>query len=193
MADVLWGSEDRRNAAVQAARLRRLERASKQAVQVQWFIDEVCSKVEMTMEQRVRLATEFVKNKVVWNISTPVTKTVKARLVWTEAQLKRRDEGKKAKPKVQQYTVVSNRSKPGEFPKADTTQLMKSIFSDVKHTEGFIHGFVGTPLDYGVILEVRMKRSFLIRTLQEEADNVRAILSGPIKGGGEALQGSWEA
>jgi hypothetical protein len=192
MAGSVWGSEDRRNSAVQAARLRRQERAAKQAVQVEWFIDEVCGKVEMTMEQRVRLATEFVRSKVVWNISQPVTKTVKSRFIWTEAQLRRFAEGKEAKPKIQQYTVISDRSKPGEFPKADTTQLMKSIFTDVKHTaEGYIHGFVGTPLDYGWMLEVRMNRSFLVRTLQEEADKVRAILSGPIKGG-EALPGSWE-
>lgn len=44
-------------------------------------------------------------------------------------------------------------------------------------------GFVGTPLDYGLVLEVSKKldRSFLKRTLDEERPLVMRLLLGPIK------------
>lgn len=141
--------------AVAAARSRRAARAGKRSVEIEWFINEVSDKIELTMNQRVRIATELVKTKVVQNISRPVTKI-----------------GRR----------VTDRSKPGEFPKADTTQLMKSIFSQVKKTaKGIWDGFIGTPLDYGLILETRRERSFLKRTLDEELPKVKRILSGPVK------------
>jgi len=114
----------------------------------------------MTMKQRVKLATHLLQDKVVRNISRPVTKTTGPR------------GGRR----------ITDRSKAGEFPKADTTQLMKSIFSEVRETgPGYFDGFVGTTLDYGAILEVRMNRSFLVKTLNEELGKVRRILSGPMK------------
>ena len=124
----------------------------------------------------MRLATEFVKNKVVKNISRPVTKIVV-----------KSPQGRNAKgqfTKGQSYTRVTNRSKKGEFPKADTTQLMKTIFSTYQEFGPMsFAGYVGTPLDYGLRLEISpsLDRSFLVRTLNEERENVMAILSGPIK------------
>lgn len=163
--------EAKRIAAIEAARLRRVAAASRREVRFRWFLDEVSDKVSLTMKQRVRMATEFLRDKVVRNISRPVTKTVHTYWVQEGSKLKKR-----------QRTVVSNRSKPGEFPKADTTLLMKSIFGEVRDVApGVCDGFVGTPLDYGLELELRMNRSFLVRTLREERGTIDKILTGPIK------------
>ena len=132
-----------------------------QNVRIEWFIKEVSQTVSISMRNRVKLATDFVKNRVVMNISRPVTKT----------------KGKKSG-----RIVVSNRSKKGEFPKADTVQLLRSIFGVVKKSsKGVYDGYIGTPLHYGLILETKMDRSFLKKTLLEERSKVIKILSGPIK------------
>jgi len=146
--------------AVEAARLRRVARAQKGIAKFEWFVEEVSNKISMTMQQRVRMATQFVKDRVVMNISVPVTKGI----------------GKDGQ------VVVTERSKPGEFPRADTTQLMKTIMSDVREAwKGVWIGRVGTPLHYGVILETKMYRSFLKRSLVEEKDKITRLLTGPIK------------
>ena len=107
------------------------------------------------------LATQVLKDTVVDNIKRPVTKSTGPR----------------------GGRVVTNRSKSGEFPKAETTLLMKSIFSDVRPGGKDVwDGYVGTPQDYGVILELRMNRSFLVKTLNKELPVIRRILMGPIKG-----------
>jgi hypothetical protein len=125
----------------------------------EWFIKEVSDKIEMTLLQRVRLATEFLKNKVVLNISIPVERGI----------------GRGGR------VVVTKRSKAGEFPRAETTQLMKTIFRDTRSGRGWAEGYCGTPIDYGVRLELKMNRSFLVRTLREEIGTVRRILLGPIR------------
>ena len=148
---------------VLAARGRRGGVAARKAVNVEWFIDDVSNKIALTMRQRVTMATSLLKSKVVQNISRPVTK------------------GKGPRG----GNIVTNRSKPGEFPKAETTLLMKGIFGTVKQVrKGMYDGYVGTPLSYGVILELskRLNRSFLVRSLREEAPKIKALLSGPIKG-----------
>ena len=146
--------------AVTRARKRRSATAAGRSARFEWFLDEVADKVRLTLKQRVTMATEHVKSKVVKNISRPVTKTVGPR----------------------GGIVVTNRSKPGEFPKADTTMLMKTIFSNVEVVNKYVvDGFIGTPLDYGVILETRMNRSFLLRTLREEEGAIIRFINGPIK------------
>lgn len=142
------------------ARARRVARAGQNVVRIQWFIDQVANKVKLSIKQRVTLATQLVRDRVVRNISRPVTKGTGPR----------------------GGRVVTDRSKAGEFPKADTTQLLKTLFSEVVETaNGDVTGYIGTPLDYGLILEVRMGRSFLVRTLNESRAEVDAILMGPIK------------
>lgn len=148
------------NAAVVAARGRRETSAIRADIRTAWFIDNVVGVVSLTMESRVKLATELVRDRVVRNITRPVT-------VGTGPRGGR---------------VVTDRSKPGEFPKAETTQLSKTIFGDVRETSpGVFDGFIGTPLDYGVILELRMDRSFLVRTLNESQNEITKILTGPIR------------
>jgi hypothetical protein len=118
------------------------------------------------------MATEYLRDRVVRNISRPVTKKIVD--VGRSFETTAKNRAKK--------TVVTDRSKPGEFPKADTTQLMKTVFSDVKEEiPGMINGYVGTPLDYGLILELRLNRKFLTRTLDEEYDMIEQLLLGPIK------------
>ena len=151
--------------AVLEARARDAAYKANSAVRIDWFIEEVSNKVKMTFEKRVRLATSYLRDKVVSNISRPVTKT----------RVTNKNTG-------HSYTRVTNRSKPGEFPKADITLLMKTIFSEVKNSgDGMVDGYVGTPLDYGVILELRLDRSFLVRTLNEERERLTKLLSGPLE------------
>ena len=148
-----------RIAAVERARGRRASRAEESSRRTEWFINEVSDKINLTLLQRVKLATELVKSSVIKNISRPVTKSV-----------------------VNRRIVISNRSKPGEYPKADTTQLMKTIFGITKRESSSVSdGFIGTILDYGVTLELKMNRSFLVRTLNEERSKVIRILTGPIR------------
>lgn len=150
------------SAAVLKARAARAARSQDSDKNDKWFIREVSDKISMSMKQRTQLAAEFLKSKVVKNISRPVTK----------------GHGPRG------GRLITDRSKPGEYPKADTTQLMKSIFSDVRETKkGRWDGYVGTPLDYGAILELsqRLDRSYIRRTLDEERDNIKRILTGPIR------------
>lgn len=141
--------------AVRAAMARRQQRAGERSARIEWFIQNVSDKIAHTMHQRVTIATHYVKDKVVRNISRPVTKKKGGR--------------------------VTDRSKPGEFPKADTTQLMKTIFDEVQRDGKSATGYIGTPLLYGLILETKMNRSFLQRTLEEERSTITRILTGPIK------------
>lgn len=134
-------------------RKQRVRAAAKADVNIQWFIREVSDKVTMTLYQRMKIATEFVKTRTVKNISIPV--------------------------EYRRGTVI--RSLPGEFPRAETTQLMKTIFTDVKRRKkDVVDGYIGTPLHYGLDLEVVLERQFLSRTLSEEIPTIRRILGGPI-------------
>jgi hypothetical protein len=157
--------------AVQRAYARRAARKC----HIEWFIDNVANKLAMDMRTRVKVATELAMTSVVRNISRPVTKT----------RMKRKRDTTRFKgggPKGSSYTKVTDRSKAGEFPKADTTQLRKSIFRDLKQiAKGNYEGYVGTPLDYGLVLEMRMDRSFLLKTLGEIRSRVMRMLSGPVK------------
>src|SRR5690606_18939589 len=125
--------EERRLQAIERARARRADSAQRKIAQTAWFIREVSDVVGKTMKQRVQLATELVKSKVVFNISKPVKKVIS---------------------KTTGRIIVTERSKRGEFPRADTTQLMKTIFGKVTEPmPNVFDGVIGTPLDYGLKLE----------------------------------------
>ena len=146
---------------VQAARDRRVDKAKDRNVRIEWFIKEVSEKIELAMRERMEMATEYLKNKVVLNLSTPVLKGIGPR----------------------GGRVVTGRSSSGEYPHMETAQLIKSIFGElVEVSPGVFEGYVGTNLDYGAILETKMDRSFLVRTLGEVLGDLKAILAGPIKG-----------
>lgn len=150
------------SAAVQAARVRRGAQAAARDVRVEWLLQNVVQKLDLTFEQRVRLAVGHLQDKVVRNIAKPVGKGKSVR------------SGR---------IVVTERSKPGEYPRADTTLLMKSIIGEVRRErDGSWGGYVGTPLDYGLVLETseRLDRGFLVRTLQEQAGVITRFLVGRI-------------
>ncbi len=159
--------------AVEKARVRRLQVAVEKEARIEWFINDVLSRVNVSVKARVKLATNLVKTKVVKNISRPVTKIKGPRRRVAKGQA---GGGQFKAGRI----AVSGRSKPGEFPKADTTQLMKTIFGEVREVSpGVFDGFVGTPLDYGLILEIQLDRSFLVRTFNEERSKIIRIITGP--------------
>lgn len=147
------------SASVVAARARRGSRRGGENVRIEWFIRQFQRRLDLTMTQRVKVAVRFVETRVVKNLSKPVTKGVGPR----------------------GGRVVKDRSQGGEFPRADTTQLLKRVFSGVDIVGNQIRGFVGVPLDYGVILETQMDRPFLQRTLREERSRVRRLLTRRIR------------
>ncbi len=106
------------------------------------------------------IATEYLRDKVVKNISVPVTKEV-----------------------IAGRTRVTERSKPGEFPRADAPHLYKTIFKHVVKTGRGVEGYIGTTLDYGAILETseRLRRSFIRRTVVEELDRLGRILGAELE------------
>ena len=123
---------------------------------VNWYGHGINKHVNLHLTSRVKIAAEFLRGRVVRNISRPVFKF---------------------KNKAGRTVVdPASRSKPGEFPKADTTRLMKDIFWKMEHKHSAI---IGTTLDYGLILETRMNRSFLRRSLNENLPTIRAILLTP--------------
>lgn len=140
---------------VAAARQRRSSAAATDNVRIQWFIKQVEQAINLPIQKRVKIATELIRDQVVKNISIPVKRLP--------------------------GSVV--RSKPGEYPRADTTLLMKTIFGETNSPRrGVYMGFVGTPIDYGLKLEIKMNRSFLLRTFNLHKSNIIKLLTGPIKG-----------
>jgi len=135
------------------AHQRRAGRAGTRQQEIDWYIDDVLAKISMTLRQRVMIATELVASETVRNISIPVVYSGSTEI----------------------------RSKPGEYPRADTTLLRKTIFTTIKTDRFGTSGYVGTPQDYGVILELKMNRSFLRRTLNEQRKRIYRILTGPIR------------
>lgn len=146
------------NAAVLAARQRRASRSSLDASRIDWYIENVTDKISLTMEQRMGIVLEYLLTKTKKNISRPVTVSIGS----------------------QGGRVVTDRSRPGEFPKLDFGFLHKTLFTDMKKTKNGVEGYLGSPMDYAVSLELDLNRSFMRRTLIEERHRVTKILTGPI-------------
>ena len=144
-----------------AGMARRRERFN---TRIEWLGEQVRNGFTMTMRARVRLCGQIVRDKTVINLSVPVRKY-------------RSSGGRGGRTRVD----PASRSRPGEFPRADTTRLMKDIYYETS-TDGMT-AIVGTTLDYGLLLETVMNRSFLRRTLTEMEGTVRTILTSG-RGGG---------
>jgi hypothetical protein len=127
-------------------------RGARAETTLEWFGREVANDVRITMRARMLLAVRLLRDRTVKNISIPVTK----------------ERGPTGRIRV------TERSEPGEYPRADTTRLMKDIFAEVD--EG--RARFGTTLDYGLALEVsqRLNRRFLMRTFEEMIPVVRNVL-----------------
>lgn len=125
-------------------------------------LENIKNKIAIPIGNRVKIATEMLRSQVVENISIPVD-------VGTNAQ---------------GHVVVTQRSLPGEYPRAETTKLMKTIFGEViEEPAGTFTGYVGTPLDYGFRLETdtKLDRRYLTRTYWEMYTTIYGILTGPLK------------
>jgi len=145
-----------------AARKKRLARIE---TRVEWFAKRVESGVNIGMEQRVRMAGRLMRDKVVANLSKPVVK-------------------RKSSRTGRIVVDPSSRSKPGEFPRADTTRLMKDIFVMIQKDFSATTAFIGTTLDYGLLHETQTGRSFLVRTLRESRQMLQRIL---VKSGSQGI------
>jgi hypothetical protein len=145
------------------------ERQARVDIKVRLFITQTLKKRKLNAAQRVRIAGQFVLDKIKTNLSRPVRKIKRI--------------GKSADGTRTTRTTVDpkSRSKPGEFPRADTTRLMKDIFHIHDANEANPSSKLGTTLKYGLLLEVTMDRSFLRRTLNEMRSQILLIL----KGGGD--------
>jgi hypothetical protein len=167
-----------KDAEIESARARRVGQMLEFTVITQWFVAELANVVDMTLQQRMRIAIAYLKSRVVINISKPVGKKIITTLSGTTRSRFNKNWQKftPGRKKWKEKRIVFERSKEGEFPRADTTQLMKTINTEViNRGKGVIDGYVGTPLDYGVKLEHKMNRSFLRRTLREERHFIEKI------------------
>lgn len=126
------------------------------------FIQQTLKKKELTVRQRVRIATQFLVDRIRINLSRPVRR------------IKSQRTGRIA-------VDPNSRSRAGEFPRADTTRLKKDIFLVMDDTLPI--GRAGTTLKYGLILETQLDRSFLRRTLNELRAQILVIIQGGTVGG----------
>lgn len=128
---------------------------------VEWFEGPAFLKIKTTLAGRVALAGQLVRDDVVVSLSRPVTKFVK------KTNPKKDKDGQKSR------TVVKpgSRSKPGQYPKAETTRLMKSI----TYSQVGLEARIGTNVDYGLLHETR-DRPFLSRSLKKLRKTIKRIL-----------------
>ena len=161
------------SAAVLGARARRRGGTAGKRVKarLEWFGDQVEKGIVITMKNRVNIVAQLVRDKTVVNISKPVGKAVSGGGRGPSGRFRKR------KTRVD----PGSRSKPGEFPRADTTTLMKSIFWDTEGSTSrkIANARIGTTTTYGPFLESRMNRSFLRRTLFELESELKRILIPP--------------
>lgn len=140
-----------------AGRLRRRGRVTVTS-EIEWHTADLSRRARREMKKRMVKATDHLRRQTVKNISVPIT----------------------IRTGVRGGTLIE-RSRPGEFPRAETRRLMRSIFSDVFVRGKNVYGIVGTTLDYGAILELKMDRSYLRRTMREENSVVRSIMTEKFK------------
>jgi len=126
-------------------------------VRMEMFTDKIVQKTTLTAAQRIKIAGQVLRDAVVVNLSRPV---------------------RKYKSKITKRITVDpeSRSKPGEFPRADTTRLKNDIYA--RHYPEQAMSRIGTTLLYGLVLETRLDRSFLRRTLNEQRARILLIVQG---------------
>lgn len=153
------------------------------SARMKWYGEQVARDIRIPLAGRVKLAAELLRGKVVANISRPVYKYQK--------------ELTRGPRKGQTVTVTypESRSKPGEFPRAETSTLLRNIewqmasndpakpISQVLVPEqiqrqGNTQAKLKTTLDYALILETRLDRSFLKRTFEESLPVLQNVITG---------------
>lgn len=158
-------------ARMNASRAARAVRINTRLVQ---YVDRVLRNTQLGVETRLKLAAQMTRDATVFNISRPVRKY---------KRMVRVMDPETGQIRVRSRIVVdeTSRSKPGEFPKADTTRLMKDIFWDFD--KGQMRVRIGTTLDYGLYLETRLDRSFLRKTFNRMLPWIRLIFTEHPTGG----------
>jgi hypothetical protein len=132
-------------------------RRAKTAAKIEWYGKQLQQKTDATAKQRINIASQLLKDQVKQNISKPVLKYKGIR-------------------SGRMQVLPESRSKPGEFPRLETATLMRDIFKDTDQSTGRFRGIVGTTKDYGLLLETRMSRSYLRKTLFEMANKLRNVI-----------------
>jgi hypothetical protein len=160
-----------------AGRARRMLRFN---VRIVKYTNKVLVSTQKTLKARLMVVGQLLRDRTVINISHPVMK--EKRIV-----NERDPETGKVTRKVRTVTVDGppSRSRPGEYPHADTTRLMKDIFYEWREEQAAVR--VGTTLDYGLFLETRMNRSFLVRTLNEMRPWIAQVFSQEGLGAGGSV------
>lgn len=134
---------------------------------VKWNSAAVTQPALQAVIARMKLSGEHLKNAHVMNLSTPVTKIRKKR---------RRTTSRGAKGSSYTYADPASRSKPGEFPRAETGELRRNTFSDVEIGGPVVTLIVGTSKKYGERLETKMGRLGLRATLLAEIGVIQRIM-----------------
>ena len=134
-----------------------------------WRGDEFQRKLKGKIGAQLTLVGQLLRDRVVINISRPVTKLAGGRGAGGRF--------------LRAWVDPRSRSRPGEFPKADTSTLLRSIFYKKTGTKSAPAVRVGTTLGYGAVLELspRLRRSFLRRTLVESRREIASILTKPYR------------
>lgn len=146
------------------------------AVRIVWLDTKVMAELNAGVSRRLKAVVQFLANQVKLNISEPVVKKRVARKRTTVAGAAGTT-----------YTVVvdETRSKPGEYPKAVTSTLLRDVFWAM---ESKLVGMVATSKKYGLILETLLNRSFLRRTVDENREQVNRVFLKRQPGDGPLFQ-----
>ena len=138
------------------------------AATVQWNSNKLAQEIVTGMAKRMALLGEHMKGAHMRKLSKPVVKITKAR---------RRTTTRGGKGSTYTYAVPSSRSKPGEYPRAETGLLMKSIQADTDVTPAGITLKVGTTSKYGAELELKAGRLGLRATMIENIPVIKKVLT----------------
>lgn len=123
-------------------------------------VPKALGKIDEMQKKRMTRAASFARGKVVEYMTGPKT-------------------GREYKVPGTQKTYTA--SAPGESPAIRTTRLFSSIAQEVRETPRGVEGVVGTPLLYGLFLEIgtyKMRpRPWLAPPLKINEGQIRNILS----------------
>lgn len=120
---------------------------------IEWYAPAVTAAVDAEIANRVYRVGQHVFKKIQENIS-----------VWVEYQ------GNKIK-----------RSKPGEYPRQETSKLRRSVYVQLKRTKLGAEVRLGARAPYAIVLETSLNRSFIQRTWREEYPTIERMLKKPIR------------
>ena len=127
------------------------------AGRIEWHGKEVEAQITRELSRRVKRAVAHVQTTTIKNIQKRAFQTGGSEIRYNPKR-------------------TGTASKPGEFPRADRGRLWQEIFMQMLTP---LSGMVATPLKYGLILETKMQRSFLERTLNEELKTITRIITTP--------------